>query len=106
MSTRLGERWPVPVEVLPFAHMTTRGHLEPYGRPVLRARNGVTVRTDAGNFIYDLTTGPIADAVALDQALHSIPGVVEAGLFIGRADVVLIAYDHEVKRLERPKLAS
>src|ERR1700685_819188 len=36
MSTHLGERWPVPVEVLPFAHATTRGHLEAYGRPVLR----------------------------------------------------------------------
>jgi ribose 5-phosphate isomerase A len=100
MSTCLGERWPVPVEVLPFAHVTTRGHLEAYGRPALRARHGVAVRTDAGNFIYDLTTGPITDAVQLDQALHSIPGVVEAGLFIGRADVVLIAGEDGVKRLE------
>jgi ribose 5-phosphate isomerase A len=101
MSERLGERWPVPVEVLPFAFRTTGEHLRSLGEPKLRLRDGVPFRTDAGNFILDLTAGPIADPAALDQALHGIPGVVETGLFIARADVVLVAADAGVKRLER-----
>jgi ribose 5-phosphate isomerase A len=101
MSTRLGERWPVPVEVLPFAHATTRAHLERFGLPVLRLLGGSPMRTDAGNLIYDLATGPIDDPAGLDRAIHTIPGVVEAGIFVGRADVVLVADGVDVKRLLR-----
>ena len=102
MSSRLGERSAVPVEVLPFAHCTTKGKLARFGEPRLRLRLGSPMRTDAGNFIYDLTTGPIDDVLALDTALHAIPGVVEAGLFVRRADVVLVADEQGVRRLERP----
>jgi ribose 5-phosphate isomerase A len=92
LSTRLGERWAVPTEVLPFAHGATRAHLEKLGTPRLRLRpDGHVLRTDAGNLIYDLATGPIDDPAALDQALRAIPGVVETGLFVGRADVVIVA---------------
>jgi ribose 5-phosphate isomerase A len=45
--------------------------------------------------------GPIADTRRLDAALHAIPGVVETGLFLGRADVVLVAGDAGVERLVR-----
>jgi len=100
-SRRLGERWPVPVEVLPFAHLATHAHLARLGTPTLRARDGAPVRTDSGNLIYDLACGPIADPRALDGALHAIPGVVETGLFIGRVDVVLIAGAAGVERLTR-----
>jgi ribose 5-phosphate isomerase A len=102
LSTRLGERWAVPIEVLPFAHGATRAHLEGHGRPKLRAApDGAPVRTDAGNLVYDLATGPIDDPAALDRALRSVPGVVETGLFVGRADVVLVAGDAGVRRLTR-----
>lgn len=101
LSARLGERWPVPIEVLPFAHGTTRAHLEVHGRPELRMKDGALVKTDAGNVIYDLRVGPIADPGALDHALKAIPGVVETGLFVGRADVVLVAGAGGVKRLVR-----
>jgi len=98
-SRRLGERWPVPVEVLAFAHLATRDKLARLGAPVLRTAGGAPVRTDAGNLIYDLACGPIADPGALDTALHAIPGVVETGLFVRRADVVLVARDTGVERL-------
>ena len=101
MSTRLGERSAVPVEVLPFAHKTTRDHLAGLGSPRLRVQGAHPVRTDAGNFIYDLATGPIDNATKLDSALRSIPGIVETGLFIARADVVLVADTQGVKRLQR-----
>jgi ribose 5-phosphate isomerase A len=101
LSRRLGERWSVPIEVLPFAHGTTHAHLSRLGTPVLRRRDGAIVRTDAGNMIYDLATGPIEDPGALDRRLRAIPGVVETGLFVRRADVVLVADAAGVKRLER-----
>jgi len=104
MSTKLGERWPVPTEVLPFAHGTTRAHLERLGVPVLRVRDGRAVTTDAGNLIFDLNAGAIDDPGALDRAIRAIPGVVETGLFVGRADVVLVAGGSGtagVQRLER-----
>lgn len=105
LSPALGTKRAVPVEVLPFAHATTSGHLARYGRPRLRvtARGAAPFRTDAGNFIYDLDTGPVADPANLDRGLRGIPGVVETGLFVGRADVVLVGDAGGVRRLERPK---
>lgn len=98
LSRRLGEKWPVPVEVLPFAHLSTRAHLAKLGTPVLRMAQGAAFSTDAGNRIYDVACGPIADPRALDAALRAIPGVVETGLFVGRADVVLVASEAGVER--------
>ena len=102
LSARLGEKWPVPIEVLRFAHEMTRAHLERFGSPVLREKGGTVTRTDAGNLIYDLATGPIADPGELDEALHAIPGVVETGLFVRRADVVIVAGSSGVRRIPRP----
>jgi ribose 5-phosphate isomerase A len=103
MSARLGEKWPVPIEVLVFAHGATRAHLEKLGKPTLRSEvDGTPVRTDAGNVIYDLTTGPMDDPDALDRRLRAIPGVVETGLFVARADVVMVGGKGGVRRLIRP----
>jgi ribose 5-phosphate isomerase A len=101
LSARLGERWPVPVEVLPFAHLATRAHLAKLGTPVLRTNGGAAFRSDAGNAIYDVACGPIADPRALDAAMRAIPGVVETGLFVGRADIVLVARETGVDRRVR-----
>ncbi len=101
LSSRLGEKHAVPVEVLPFAHRTTSSHLARFGAPRLRAQAGRTVRTDAGNILYDLVVAPLDDPWALDRALRAIPGVVETGLFLGRADVVIVAEEGGVRRLER-----
>ena len=97
LSPQLGTKWAVPVEVLAFAHAATARHLAQLGNPVLRA--GKT--TDSGNVIYDLHACAIADPAALDRALHAIPGVVETGLFIGRADVVIVAGASGVRHLRR-----
>jgi ribose 5-phosphate isomerase A len=102
LSPRLGEKWPVPIEVIPFAHGTTCMHLARLGTPTLRAgADTLPIRTDAGNLIYDVATGPIDDPGSLDRALRAIPGVVETGLFVGRADVVIVADAAGVRRLVR-----
>ena len=43
--------------------------------------------TDSGNFIYDVAAGIIEDPAELEARLRHIPGVVESGLFVGRATV-------------------
>ncbi len=99
LSPSLGVKWSVPVEVVTFAQGSTARHLGAFGKPLLRLRDGRPFRTDSGNAIYDLACGAIADARALDCSLRSIPGVVETGLFLGRADVVIVAGASGVQRL-------
>ena len=99
VSWLLGEKWPVPTEVLPFAHLATARLLAGFGKPVLREKNGSVVRTDAGNFVYDVHTGPIEDPASMQTRMKAVPGVVEVGLFVERADVVLVAGEDGVRRL-------
>jgi ribose 5-phosphate isomerase A len=96
LSRRLGENGPLPVEILEFGHHETAKRLGELGAVVLRA-----TPTDDGNLIADVTTGPIDDPAALDRAIMAIPGVVENGLFVQRADVVIVAGASGVRRLER-----
>lgn len=99
LSARLGEKHAIPLEILPFAHGTTREHLAAHGVPRLRMHLGQPARTDAGNLLCDLAVKPVIDPASLDSALRAIPGVVETGLFVGRADVVLVADGNTVRRL-------
>lgn len=101
LSTRLGEKWSVPVEVVTFAHLTTAEHLTAFGKPVIRLKDNKRWITDSGNFIYDVACGPIASPRELDLKLRSVPGVVETGLFIQRADVVIVAGASGIRRLTR-----
>jgi ribose 5-phosphate isomerase A len=102
LSVRLGQKWAVPVEVLPFGLESTRLWLEQHGRVSIRERAGRPFVTDSGNFIYDVRAGAIDDPRALDLALRSIPGVVETGLFIARADIVVVAGADGVRQLRPP----
>ena len=101
LSTLLGEKRKVPVEVLPFGAKTTAAALAKLGVPQLREQDGTPFQTDSGNLIYDLGVEPLADPQRLDRLLHALPGVVETGLFLGRADVVVVASDAGVRRLTR-----
>lgn len=104
LSARLGEKWAVPVEVLPFGCGTTQRRLAQLGPAPQREQGGRPLVTDSGNYIYDVRTGPIADPAALDRELRSIAGVVETGLFVGRADVVIVAGERGVRLLSREQL--
>ena len=68
---------------------------------MLRRRDGEIVRTDGGNLIYDLFDACIDDPPGLATRLKALTGVVEHGLFLGLADMALIAGDHGVLRLDR-----
>jgi ribose 5-phosphate isomerase A len=56
-----------------------------------RAHDGAPYLTDENNYILDCRFGQIRDADGLARQLSNMPGVVEHGLFIGMAGVVLVA---------------
>ena len=102
---RLGTTARVPVEVVSFGWETTAERVARLAEPTLRRdREGQVFRTDGGNLILDCVCRAIADPAALEQALAQTIGVVESGLFIGMADVVLVAGAGGVTRLDRRKL--
>lgn len=99
LSRLVGERWPVPLEVLPFGRNSTVAALSKLGETAIRLRNGIPWMTDAGNFIFDVKLGPITHPGETDRLLRSIPGVVETGLFVRRADIVIVAGEEGVREL-------
>ncbi|TVP58430.1 MAG: ribose 5-phosphate isomerase A, partial [Nodularia sp. (in: Bacteria)] len=48
------------------------------------------VITDQGNFVLDVRFDSIDDPVTLEKTLNNIPGVLENGIFVNCADVVLV----------------
>jgi len=102
---RLGERWPIPVEVLAFARRSTERHLRSVGEPRLRmtGQTGAETpfRTDSGNFIYDVRVPAFEDPAAMAETLRRIPGVVETGVFHDMIDVALVAGSSGLRRIER-----
>jgi ribose 5-phosphate isomerase A len=101
LSDRLGEKWPIPVEVLKFGHQATAKKLAQYGRVTLRTHDGAAWFTDAGNYIYDVNTGRMEAPAEVDARLRAIPGVVETGLFVGRADTVIVVDEKGIRELNR-----
>jgi ribose 5-phosphate isomerase A len=98
---QLGTRATVPVEVISFGLEATRATLEVLGARVqLRLSQGKPFVTDSGNYILDCDFGPIADPARLESRIGRIVGVIESGLFVGRADPVFIADDKGVHRLD------
>lgn len=89
---RLGTTFPLPVELVAFARATVERALRRLGaEPVLRVRDGKPYVTDNGNVILDCRfANGIADARALELALKRVPGVVESGLFIDLAHVLVV----------------
>ena len=97
---RIGERYPIPVEVMPFAWRLVLRRLEAVGgRGGLRpnaAGDGLAV-TSHGSLVLDMAFGPEWDAQALDGALDATPGVVEHGIFRGLASAVIIGAEGRVE---------
>jgi ribose 5-phosphate isomerase A len=97
-------RFPLPVEVVPFAANLTLRHLQTLGgKAVLRQRDGKPFISDNGNVIVDVQFGDIKDPVALNAVINVLPGVVESGLFDGRrVHRVLVGHeDGHVDELKR-----
>ncbi|WP_293170319.1 ribose-5-phosphate isomerase RpiA [Oceanithermus sp.] len=89
----LGERRSVPVEVARFGWRRTRALLEGLGGEAeLRlGADGEPAVSDNGNYLVDVRFGPIGDPVGLAEAIKSLPGVFEVGIFHGLATAAFLA---------------
>ena len=91
----LGERKKLPVEIVPFALPLCRRRLYELGlQPVLYERDDGPFVSDNGNYVLDCLIGPLPDPAELEAKICNIPGVVDTGLFLGMADIVLIGDDN------------
>jgi len=90
---RLGITFPLPVEAVEFALPVVEREVRRLGGEPRRrsAQDGTPYRTDNGHPILDCRfPRGIDDPAALELALDRIPGVVETGLFVGLAHVLVI----------------
>ncbi|MEK4194041.1 MULTISPECIES: ribose-5-phosphate isomerase RpiA [Paenibacillus] len=84
-------KFPLPVEIVPFAWEWTVAELAKLGcNPELRRSGEELYKTDNGNYIADCRFEAIESAPKLALAIQSIPGVVEHGLFIEIAAMAIV----------------
>lgn len=101
-------KFPLPIEVNPFGLGATgraieqlAGDLGLSGKIELRMIKDETFTTDGGHFILDAAFGRIPDAICLSKGLLEIPGVVEHGLFIDLASVLVLAGKNGIETIEK-----
>jgi len=96
-------KFPLPVEVIQFAQALVTKRIVALGAEVsVRTdADGKPYVTDEKNHILDCRFGQIPDADGLARQLSDMPGVVEHGLFIGMAKVVLFARGSEIVELRK-----
>jgi ribose 5-phosphate isomerase A len=95
----LGQKFPIPIEVMPNAWQLAKRSLEALGgmgdlRPNTN-KDGLWV-TSHGSLVLDMQFQGNQDAAALNQAINNVPGVVEHGIFYGLCDALLIADNGKV----------
>ncbi|MBP2158615.1 MULTISPECIES: ribose-5-phosphate isomerase RpiA [Asticcacaulis] len=99
-------KFPLPVEVEPFAYKGTVNRIGDVLQefdiammPVMRKRDGKPFLTDGGNLIFDIACGRVEEPAALANALKSLTGVVDHGFFLDLAEVALLGTENGVKTI-------
>lgn len=94
----------VPIEVLPFALSLVEKKIASLGgNAIVREGKGKLgpIITDNGNIITDVNFGLIQNPQELSVKVKSIPGVVETGFFVGLTDLVYIATESKIEKLQK-----
>jgi ribose 5-phosphate isomerase A len=90
---KLNSTFLLPVEVIPMAVTPVMRKIEQLGgKPELRMgiKKAGPVVTDQGNLVIDVKFESLDDPATMEKTLNNIPGVLENGLFVGVADIVLV----------------
>ena len=88
-------KFKLPIEVIPFAINQVIGQLKSSGGSgKIRMINDSAYVTDQGNYIVDADFGLIENPKDLAEKLDRITGIVEHGLFINLADIIIMAKDN------------
>ena len=102
----LGARKRIPVEVVNFGRDVVTREVAKLGLKASPRKNedGSEYVTDNGNPILDCAVREIRNPARLERELLTIPGVVGTGLFVGMADLVIVASeDGKSPRILKPK---
>jgi ribose 5-phosphate isomerase A len=93
-SEKLGMKWPVPVEIIPFGWESHGQFFQSIGakKTILRlSDSGDPFTTDEGNLIVDLYLGKIENVNSLAEKLNLRAGIVEHGLFLDIATDLIVS---------------
>ena len=96
----IGQNFPIPIEVMPFAWQLVKKQLEKIaGQGDLRRLEGKDglAMSSYGNLVLDMTFPSDIAIEELDRLLNAMPGVVEHGIFNQLASKVLIGQEGEVE---------
>ncbi len=104
LVARLGQKAPLPVEVVPFGWRTHIPYIASLGgTPTLRTNpDGKPFVTDEGNYILHCRFEAIPDPAQLERQLLTRAGIVGTGLFLGVADQVIVGRPDSAEVLPRP----
>ena len=94
----------VPIEVIPFALSIVKNKIATLGgTPIVREGKGKLgpIITDNGNIIIDTNFGLIQNPQELAIKIKNISGVVETGFFTDLTDMVYIATENKVEKLQK-----
>ncbi len=99
----LGQRSPLPLEILPFGWKVTMERVQRLGcKASLRMMDDRPFLTDNRNYILDCRFPRIDEPEEMDERIKGTTGVLEHGLFLGLAETVLVGAPGGVRELRRP----
>lgn len=103
LTRRLGESFPVPVEVFPAAVKLVTGFIESLGASIdlRKDESGGPFRTEQGNNILDCRFGAIQNPRELARILSMKPGIIEHGLFLDMASTIIVGGKEGISYMER-----
>jgi len=102
--SRIGDNFPIPAEVLPFAWQLVQQKMHHAGAQVnLRKTDSGLAVTSCGNLVLDLIFDSELSTTALNGLLNATPGIVEHGIFHGLADIILLANKGEITKITSAK---
>ena len=101
MSQVLGTSFALPVEIVQFGWESTKREVDNICKQS-EIRGGIQnpLITDNGNYILDCHFDGIQEPEKVELQLNNIPGVVENGIFVNRADKVIIGTPDGIRYME------
>ncbi len=101
LVNHIGEKFSIPIEVMPFAWQLVKNNLEAIGGSGdlrLNANKDNVAVTAHGSLVLDISFDANINASQLNEHLNGLPGVVEHGIFINLASTILIGKDGKVEQ--------
>lgn len=98
--SRIGERFAIPIEVMPFAWQLVKQKLEKIGATGDLRKNasgdGLAV-TSHGSLVLDMSFDSQINSQTLNDLLNNTAGIVEHGIFYGLGSAVFCATNGQVQ---------